>query len=275
MLEVVNDASGRAATTPGSLVRTISANWRLVALLVRRDLSTRYKRSVLGVWWTLLNPLLETAVLWMVFSRVFRFSTPDAPYVVYLLSGIVLVTLFRQTVMGVSGSLVNNGMILSRIHTEPEIFACAAALVVGVNFILSLIPLAAVMVLSGVAIPATAILAIVPAFLLLVFSTGIGMMLAPVTVPYPDVQELLRIALTLVAYLAPVFYPASIVPDKYLRIEHANPLFHFLEGFRALLYGGSFGSAAAWIVMLSTSAAALLAGSWIFGRSARTIIAAL
>lgn len=244
-------------------------------MLVRRDLAVRYKRSLLGVWWTLLNPLLEMAVLWVVFSQVFRFATPGTPYVVYLLSGVVLATLLRQAVTGVATTLSNNATILARVYVPPEAFALAAAIVLAINFALSLGPLLALMALTGTTIPLTLPLVLVPAALLLAGATGIGLMLAPVSVVYPDIQELLRIVLTLLTYLAPVFYPIDIVPDRFQWIVQANPLTQHLEAFRALLYDGSFGPWEAWAVMAATAALALAIGLRVFARSAQRVVGAL
>jgi ABC-type polysaccharide/polyol phosphate export permease len=274
VLDVVHDSARRPDTVIASL-RALLGRRGLVSVLVRRDLAVRYKRSLLGVWWTLLNPLLEMAVLWLVFSQVFRFATPEAPYVVYLLSGVVLATLLRQAVVGVATSLSNNATILARLYVPPEAFALSAAIVLAINFALSLGPLVVVMAITGTSIPLTLPLVVVPATLLLAGATGIGLLLAPASVVYPDVQELLRIVLTLLTYLAPVFYPIAIVPDRYQWVVEANPLTHFLEAFRALLYGASFDSWQTWAVMAGTAALSLVLGMRVFARSARAVVGSL
>ena len=248
---------------------------RLVGLLLRRDLVSRYKRSLLGMWWTLLNPLLEMAVFFIVFSHIFRRASPGVPYVVYLLSGLVLINLFRQTVLGVATSMINNGPILSRMYVPIEVFAVSAAGVLLVNFLASLIPLLAFMLITGTALPATLPLVIIPGVLIAFLGVGIGLALAPAAVLYPDVTDLLSVALLLSGYLVPVFYPFSIVPAKYRLFEKLNPLYHFLESFRGLLYGGSFHPASAYAVMVGTAAAALIGGSFVFSRFGRRMVVLL
>jgi ABC-2 type transport system permease protein len=245
----------------------------LLRLLVARNLAARYKGSLLGVWWTLLNPLLEMGVLWLVFSHLFRFSTPGTPYAVYLLAGIVLVTLFRETVLGVTTSMINNAPVLSKIYVPPEIFSVSTALALLVSFCTSLMLLLVIMLATSVSIPATLPVVIVPALLMLAFGTGVGLALAPLAVRFPDILELLRVLLTLVTYLAPVFYPFSIVPKSYRVIERLNPLYHFVTTFRDCLYGDSLGSWTHYAAMLVSALVALGVGSWVFARFGRKTLA--
>jgi ABC-type polysaccharide/polyol phosphate export permease len=249
-----------------SEVRNLWDRRRLIGLLVRRDLILRYKRSVLGAWWTLLNPLLEMSVLWLVFSHVFRFSSGTVPYVVYLLSGVLLLGLFRTTVLAVSSSLSSSARVVTRIRIPAEAFSTSAALATFLGFVISLVPLIGIMVAVGVSVPLTLPLAIIPTLLLLGFGVGIGMMMAPLALRFPDVLEFERVALTLVGYLAPVFYPISIIPKSDRVIEHLNPLYHYLNGFRGLLYEGSIGQWQTYAVMAGVATATLLLGMFVFSR---------
>jgi ABC-type polysaccharide/polyol phosphate export permease len=238
-------------------------------------MTLRYNRSVLGVGWTLLNPLLEMAVLGLVFSRVFRFSAPGVPYVVYLLSGIVIANLFRNVTVRTAESLGANAGPLSRLRVPAAAFSAAAALEVFVGFAISLLPLLAIMLVAGQQIPLTLPLAIIPAALLAAFTFGIGLALAPLAVRFPDSVVLTGIGLTLVTYLAPVFYPFEIVPDEYRVIVEANPLYHFLEAFRAAVYGDGFTSAGHYAAILGFTAVALAGGSAIFARTRESVLARL
>ena len=102
----------------------------LVRLLVSRDVVARYKRSLLGVWWTLLNPLLTMAVMWIVFSRIFRFAVgvSGVPYVIYLLSGVILLIFFQQGTEMASSSIVLNSHVLSKVYVPAELFSYSAGL---------------------------------------------------------------------------------------------------------------------------------------------------
>ncbi len=244
----------------------------LLALLVKRDLTVRYKRSMLGVWWTLLNPLLTVGVMWAVFSTVFRFEIPgDVPYVVYVLSGVMLITFFSQGVVASGSSIVDSAGILSKVYVPAEVFAVAPALAALVNFGINVVLLLMVQLIAGVGIPLTAVMALIPLVFLAMLVAGLGMMVASLAVAYRDVLDVVGVLLTLAMYATPGFYPVTIIPDRFLIFIQINPLYSYLEVFRGLIYGGSFAPGWMWAVMISTSCAALLGGAWIFSRSWRRL----
>src|SRR3712207_5115967 len=125
-----------------SELENLRAHGGLLSLLIVRDLTVRYKRSALGIWWTMLNPLLTAAVMFAVFSRVFRFELPGGePFIVYLLSGVILAGFFSQGVMAAGSSIVNSAGILTKVYVPPEVFTLAAAAAAAVNFLINLVPL--------------------------------------------------------------------------------------------------------------------------------------
>lgn len=239
----------------------------LLALLITRDLTVRYKRSVLGIWWTLLNPLLTSAIMYVVFSNLFRFNTDSTvPFSVYLLSGILLVNFFGQGLNNVGVSLVSSAGVLSKVYAPPEVFAAAAAAAAAVNFTISLIPLLLVQIVTGTGIPWTALLVPVPVLALLLLVAGVGLLVATAAIRFPDTLDLTAVAVLLISYLTPTFYPLSIVPDRFLTIIYVNPLYSYLTVFRSLVYGGDAAPLWNWAVMLGTGIAALLVGTWTFSR---------
>lgn len=236
----------------------------VLPLLVRRELRVRYQRSALGVWWTLLNPMLEMGVLLIVFSNVFRFSTPDAPYVVYLLSGLLIAGLVRTTVIAVGVSLSSNALLLTRMRLPAELFGLAKAVEMGVTFLVGSVVLLAIMVGFGPGLAITTPLALLPASLALVFALGIGLVLAPAAARFPDLGIITGILITLGTYLSPVFYPLSIVPDQYQWLVEANPLTTYIDGFRSALYAGSLGSINDLLLMAGMAAFSLAVGVKVF-----------
>ncbi|CAN5517994.1 ABC transporter permease [soil metagenome] len=248
----------------------------LIRLLVVRDITVRYKRSALGVWWTLLNPLLTTAVLWVVFSQVFRFATEDpVPFVVYLLSGVIVVTFFSQGVNAVGGSIVNSSGILTKVYVPPEVFAVAAAAAAMTNFFLSMVPLLLIQVVVGVGIPWTVLLTPIPALALLALVTGVGLVVASIAVYFYDVMDLANVGVQLVAYLTPSFYPIEIVPEGLQTFIFANPLYSYLLTFRSLVYLGELPPWWALLYMSVTAVGALAVGVWTFQRSWKNLVVLL
>lgn len=247
----------------------------LIWLLTRRDLTVRYKRSTLGLWWTLLNPLLTTFILWMVFGQFFRFEIPGTPYVVYLLSGILLITYFAQAVQASGAAIVNNAGILTKVFVPAEVFSFSTVASATVNFLISLLPMAIVQLITGVGIPWTVILVPIPIVAMFALCAGIGLLVAAAAVFFYDVLDLTAVMIQLVSYLTPTFYPIAIVPEWALPILYANPLFSYLEVFRGFMYQGTFAPAWNFAYMVISAIVSLLLGVYVFSRSWRNLIAVL
>ena len=204
----------------------------------RRDILTRYKRSVLGIAWTLLNPLGMMIVLTIAFSQIFRFATVYS-YPEYVLSGLLPWTLFAQTTTAAMVNLVWGGGLLNRIYIPRTSFALAAIGTGLVNISLATIPLLIVMIITRVPIRPTIFFLPIPILLLACFSLGIGLLISTIAVYFPDVSEMYQIFLTAWMYLTPVIYPAEILPDQ-LRtiITTLNPMVYFVELYRYPIYYG-------------------------------------
>lgn len=247
----------------------------LIKLLVTRDLTVRYKRSALGVWWTLLNPLLTMTVMWVVFGQFFRFEIPGIPYVVYLLSGLLLLTFFSQGVIATGSSIVSSSSILSKVYVPPEVFAISAALAALVNFVISLVLLLVIQVITGVGIPATAPLAVFPAVCVLMLVAGLGLLIASAAVFFFDVLDLTAVLIQILGYLTPTFYPIRIIPKSFLPIVVANPLYSYLLVFRAFIYEGRMPPGWSMVVMVSSAVGVFVIGVWIFSHSWRRLVVLL
>ena len=245
----------------------------LLRLLVTRDLTVRYKRSTLGVWWTLLNPLLFMLVLWMVFGQFFRFEIPgETPYIVYLLSGIVFITFFAQGLIATGSSIVNSSSILTKVFVPPEVFALSSSLAALVNFAISLLPLIAVQLITGVGVPWTVLLVPIPAFCMLMLVAGLGLIVASAAVFFYDVLDLAAVGVQILTCLTPTFYPISIIPERFLLIVQTNPLYSFLLVFRGFVYEGVFAPGWAFAVMIGTALGFLILGAWVFARSWKSLV---
>ncbi|MCB1247709.1 MAG: ABC transporter permease [Acidimicrobiia bacterium] len=244
----------------------------LLRLLVVRDLTVRYKRSVLGIWWTLLNPLLFSGVIWVVFGQIFRFETPGVPYIVYLLSGVIWMGFFSQGVMTTGSAIVNSASILTKVSVPPEIFSFAAAIAAGANFVLSLPILIAAQLAFGVGVPWTVVLVPIPLIATVVLVTGIGLLVASAAVFFFDVLDFTAVLVQLASYLTPTFYPIEIIPEHLRWLVALNPLYSYLEVFRGFMYGGTFAPAWQFAVMIGTAVLAFLIGVWVFSRSWKNLV---
>ena len=238
----------------------------LLMQMIARNIKTRYKRSALGIFWTLLNPLFMMLVLTFVFANVFRFQAKH--YAAYALAGLALWNFFAQTTSGAMSELVWGGNLMNRIYMPRAIFAATALGTSLVNLVLSLIPLFLVMIVTGVPIHKTVMILPVSILLTAMFSFGVALFLSTLAVYFADVLEMYQILLMAWMYFTPIIYPKEIIPEHLRWIFNLNPMYHLLEMFRAPLYVG-------WLAGPKTAAAATIAafatlafGWWFFARKA-------
>lgn len=212
-------------------------NYRyLISQLLRRDIVTRYKRSFLGIGWTMLNPLGTMIVLSIAFSQVFKMTEG---YPAYVLSGLMAWNFFSQTTYASMVNLVWGGGLLKRIYMPRTSFALAAIGTGVVNTLLTIIPMIIVMLVLGVPIKLTIFLTPIPIILLALFSLGFGLILSTLAVYFPDVAEMYQIVLTAWMYLTPVIYPEEILPENiHFIISTFNPMYSLIKLFRIPIYYG-------------------------------------
>jgi ABC-type polysaccharide/polyol phosphate export permease len=209
----------------------------LILQLLRRDMTTRYKRSVLGVAWTMLNPLGTMLVMTIVFSAVFG---GDRGYPAYILSGLMAWNFFSQTTTACMVNMVWGGSLLHRIYIPRASFAMAAIGTGIVNQLLYLVVLIPVMLVTGV-MPTWTLVYLPLAMLVMVgFSLGIGLLLSSFAVYFPDVAEMYTIVLQALVYMTPVFYKINIIPAAYRGfVLHLNPMVGMLNLYRLPLLNGT------------------------------------
>lgn len=209
----------------------------LIFQLVRRDVLTRYKRSVLGVAWTMLNPLGMMVVLTLAFSQIFRFDVPNYP--VYVLSGLLVWNFFSQTTVAAMNSIVWGGSLLKRIYIPRSTFALSSIGTGMVNLFLAFVPLLLIMLVTGAPIHWTILFLPVPVVLLICFALGLGLIISAAAIYFPDVAEMYQIVLTAWMYLTPIIYPSTMLPDN-LRfwLKLLNPMYRIVELFRMPIFDG-------------------------------------
>jgi len=233
----------------------------LVYQLARRDIVARYKRSVLGVAWTMLNPLGMMIVLTIVFSQVFR---AVEGYPAYVLSGLIAWLFFAQTTSAIIHSLVWGGEFFRRIYVPRSAFAISAIGTGLVNICLSLVPLIGVMLVIGVPIRATLLLIPLPIVILAFFALGFGLLIASIAIYFPDVVEMYNVILMAWMYFTPILYPLEILPDRVQVLMRFNPMFSIIRLFRLPIYEGKIPTFVEILPALSFTLVAFILGWWIF-----------
>jgi ABC-type polysaccharide/polyol phosphate export permease len=245
-------------------VETFSRYRFLLWQLIQRDFKSKYKRSVLGILWTLLNPLLTMMVLTIVFSNLFRFDIPNFP--VYLLSGQIIFGFFSESTNTSMGSIIGGGSMIKKIYIPKYIFPLSRVLSSLVNLLLALLAFLLVAGITRSPIYWTIVLLPIPLFYTFLFSLGVGMFLSAATVFFRDLSYLYGIVLTAWTYLTPIFYPATIIPENLRFILTLNPMAHFIQYFRNVALYGTLPDLWQNIVCLSCSCVALLLGTYAFMR---------
>lgn len=235
----------------------------LLFQLTRRDLVARYKRSVLGVAWTMLNPLAMMIVLTLVFSQLFK--TVEG-YPAYILSGLIAWTFFSQTTTAAINSLVWGGDFFQRIYVPRSIFAISAIGTGMVNLLLSLVPLFGVMLIVRVPIQPTVIFTPLAILFLALFSLGVGLLVSSLALYFPDVVEMYQIVLLIWFYLTPILYPIDILPDQIRALIQFNPIMPLIQMFRLPIYDGQIPSSTDFLLAFVISFATISLGWWIFTR---------
>jgi ABC-type polysaccharide/polyol phosphate export permease len=255
--------SAQQRSTALEEIRAIFQYRYLVVQFVRRDLLTRYKRSVLGVAWTMLNPLGTMIILTIVFSRVFGANKEG--YAAYVLSGLVAWNFFAQTTNAAIVHLVWGGSLLRRIYMPRTAFAVSATGTGLVNLVLSLVPLLLVMLATGVPIRPTVFLVPIPILFLAMFALGLGLLISTVAIYFADIAEMYQIVLTAWMYLSPVIYSYEILPEPYRSwIMRLNPMYYLLSLFRIPVYSGQIPDWSEVLLAGGISFVALLVGWLVF-----------
>lgn len=222
----------------------IAINWRelwesreLLMFLVWRDVTVRYKQTVLGVAWAVLQPVFSMVVFTVIFGNLAKMPSDGVPYPVFVYAGLLPWMFFANAVAGASQSLLNQQALLTKIYL-PRLFVPAAAVGGGlVDLAVSFVVFAVLMAIYGV-IPGPGLLALP---LLVVLTTmaavGIGLTLAAVTVTYRDFRYVIPFLIQAWLYLSPVIYPVALVPESWRWVLALNPMTGIIEGFRASLLG--------------------------------------
>ncbi|MBO2944786.1 ABC transporter permease [Paenibacillus sp. F411] len=242
----------------------------LLSQLVERDFKTRYRRSILGVLWSLLNPLLIMVVQYLVFSTLFRFDIPN--YAVYLLSGIVMFNYMSEATGQSMTCILQNASLINKVYIPKYIYPLSRVLSSGVNFMLSLLALYIVIISQGITINLSHIAMVFAVGCLFIFTLGVSLFLSAVMVFFRDTQFLYSIVITIWTYLTPIFYPESILPSYMASILEFNPMYHFIRFIRVIILYGGFPDPKAWLYCAIFALGSLLIGTLVFNRTQNKFI---
>jgi ABC-type polysaccharide/polyol phosphate export permease len=241
----------------------------LIGQLIKRDIISRYKRSVLGVAWTMLNPLGTMLILTLVFSNLFH---SVAGYPIYILSGLIGWNFFAQTSSAALNQNVWGGSLLHRIYVPRTAFTLSSLGTGIVNFLLSLVPLVLIMLIIQYPLKVSFLFVPIALLILAIFSLGLGLLFSTIAIYFPDIVEMYGVALTAWMYITPIIYPEAIItgPLK-LFLFTLNPMYYFIRLIRLPIYDGIVPPFSTIGIALAISLVTFIVGWCVFTRKANDL----
>lgn len=242
----------------------------IVTSLVSKDFKLKYRRSILGVLWSVLNPLLMMCVLTAVFSAFFRFQIENYP--LYLILGNTLFAFAMDGASSAMYSIIDSAPLIKKVRIDKIIFPIEKVLFQLVNFAISLIAVAIVMAFFRIA--PTFNLLLLPLLLVYVamFSLGLGFLLSALAVFFRDVLHIWGVIQTAWMYATPLFYPSDILPAWMMQLEAFNPMYHFVTYFRDIALWGNTPGLGENLVCFAMAAITLAIGFLVFRKLQRKFI---
>ena len=234
----------------------------LLENLIGRDIKVKYRRSVLGILWSVLNPLLMMAVIATVFSRVFKFNVEN--FHIYYLTGAVIYNFISEATSTSMMSVLSSASLIKKVYIPKYIFPLEKCLFSFVNLLFSLVAVVIVMLISGIKFTYTALLFPIPLIYALTFSIGMSLLLSALTVFFRDIVHLYGVFLTAWMYATPIIYPVEAIGPKLQTVMMFNPMYYFVKYFRDVVLYGTIPSLKFNIVCISVSLFMLVIGAFVF-----------
>lgn len=232
--------------------------------LANREITQRYKQSVLGYAWVILNPLFQLVVMSFVFGSILKIPSLGVPFIIFLTVALLPWNLFSSSLTSSSGVLVGNSSLITKIYFPREILVYATIIAKMVDFAFSCLVLILFLIIFH--IPLTIYyLWIIPIFLIqTIFATGLSLVVAAFNLFYRDIQYLLGLIILLWMYLTPIMYPVEIIPEKYRSIMSLNPMAVIINAYRQVILSGKAPNISSLSVALFTSIIIFIIGFAIF-----------
>lgn len=250
-------------------LRDLWAHRELLYFLIWRDLKVRYKQTVLGVAWVIMQPLLTTLIFTVFLGKLARVPSDNIPYPLFAYAGLLLWTFFSSAVTHTGNSLIGSAQLITKIYFPRMLIPGAAVGARLVDFAIAFTLLIGLMVYYGVGATRSMLMLPVIVLLLILLTLGIGMWTSALNVKYRDVGIALPVLVQLWMFVSPIVYPASLVPAKWQWAYALNPLVGIIEGFRASLFGQKFN----WLALAFSTVvalASLIHSAYMFKRMEKT-----
>ncbi len=238
----------------------------LLAELTKREIKARYKQSVLGYAWVILNPFFQMLVMAFVFSKILRITDLGVPYALFLYVGLLPWNLFAASVTSSMNSLVGNASLLTKIYFPREVFVLSTIAAKIVDFLLASIVLVLFFAFFHQQVTLNVWWVIPIFFIQQLFTYGLSLILAAFNLFYRDIQYLFGLILLIWMYLTPVIYPTEMFPQEYRWIFKLNPMAVIINAYRQVLLGGGMPNLSSLGIALLLSVVMVVGGYQVFKR---------
>ncbi len=244
----------------------------LLKNLVSKDFKIKYRRSVLGIAWSVLNPLFTMLVITTVFGKLLKIQVDN--FATYYIVGFAIWNFFSEATSSSISSILTSAPLIKKVYIPKYIFPVEKCLFSLVNFLFTLIAVVIVMLFQGVVPSVTAVLFPIPVIYCLIFVCGASLFLSAATVYFRDIQHLYGVFLTMLMYLTPIIYPLSLLEEHkfVLKIVKLNPITHYVEYFRGLVMYNTIPGLKENLVCIAMSLGMFLIGALVFKKAQRKFI---
>ncbi|MBO5343932.1 MAG: ABC transporter permease [Ruminococcus sp.] len=234
----------------------------LFSELVKRDFKKKYKRTVLGMVWSILSPLMQLAVMAVVFTKFFGRNTEH--YIIYLFSGNLVFSFYKDATNGGMHALMQNANIIKKINVPKYLFMISKEVSSCINFGLTLIIYFLFVAIDGIPFSFRFFALLYPIACLVIFNIGVGFILSAMFVIFKDVQYLYDIFTQLLMYLSAIFYTIDAYSDKIQMLFYLNPVFTYIDYFRSVVINGAIPGAVHHLLCAGYALVALFVGMFIY-----------
>jgi lipopolysaccharide transport system permease protein len=212
----------------------------LLYFLMWRDVKVRYKQTVLGAAWAIIQPFFTMLIFTIFFGSLVGIRTGDIPYALFAISGLVPWTFFSSAITNSSNSLLGDSRLITKVYFPRMVIPCATVGAGLVDFIIAFITLLGLMIYYRVGVTWNILMLPVLVVMLALLALGFGMWMSALNVKYRDIRYVLPFTIQLWMFASPIIYPSSYIPEKWRLVYSLNPLVGIIEGFRASLFGQAF-----------------------------------
>ncbi|WP_315831422.1 ABC transporter permease [Bradyrhizobium prioriisuperbiae] len=253
-------------------VASIWANRDLLLVLARREISIRYRQTIVGLLWVVLQPLVTTAIFTTVFVVFVRIPTQGESYPLFAFAGLAVWQYFNRIVIDGGNSLVTNAALITKVSFPRLIIPMVSPLAAAVDCMIALLALVVTTLLMGAHVSWTVVFAPVVVFAVALFGYAIALWLAPLNAVYRDVGITLPFVMQVAMYMSPIVYPSSLVPEKIRWLFSLNPIAVMVDAMRWVVLGTNAPSPAGLAAFGVITALLFWSGTRVFRRMEGTLV---